>query len=181
MLSADLNSQRGRELRAARAFAPSSRPLRRRLGSQSLLRRPRGSSHDRLRAARRATSNRAESGSRSSRARAATLSANGNIVRVTIVGTYAVNPDRTGVMTRDVSPLGLRVNADFVIVRDGWSLEPSGQTLAWSKPGCTRDRSARVGAETTTPMTSPRLTVCDRTQSPETWGKSSVSRGARRL
>ena len=49
----------------------------------------------------------------------ATLSANGNIVRVTIVGTYAVNPDCTGVMTLDVSPLGLRVNADFVIVRDG--------------------------------------------------------------
>jgi hypothetical protein len=47
----------------------------------------------------------------------ATLSANGNIVRVTIVGTYSVNPDCTGVMTLGVSPLGLTVNADFVIVR----------------------------------------------------------------
>jgi hypothetical protein len=49
----------------------------------------------------------------------ATLSANGNIVRVTIVGTYSVNPDCTGVMTLGVSPLGLTVNADFVIVRNG--------------------------------------------------------------
>jgi hypothetical protein len=49
----------------------------------------------------------------------ATLSANGNIARVTIVGTYVVNPDCTGVMTLNVSPLGLTVNADFVIVRDG--------------------------------------------------------------
>jgi hypothetical protein len=56
----------------------------------------------------------------------ATLSANGNIVRVTVLGTYTVNPDCTGVMTLDVSPLGLRINADFVIVRDGAEFEAIG-------------------------------------------------------
>ena len=43
----------------------------------------------------------------------------GNIVRVTIVGTYSVNLDCTGTMALNVSPLGLPVDADFVIVRDG--------------------------------------------------------------
>jgi hypothetical protein len=56
----------------------------------------------------------------------ATLSANGNIVRVTIVGTYSVNPDCTGSMTLAVSPLGLTVNADFVIVRDSAELHAIG-------------------------------------------------------
>jgi hypothetical protein len=56
----------------------------------------------------------------------ATLSANGNIARVTVVGTYAVNPDCTGTMTLDVSPLGLQVNADFVIVHDGAEFEAIG-------------------------------------------------------
>jgi hypothetical protein len=56
----------------------------------------------------------------------ATLSANGNIARVTIAGTYTVNPDCTGIMTLDVSPLGLRVNADFVIVRDGAEFQAIG-------------------------------------------------------
>ena len=36
---------------------------------------------------------------------AATLSANGNINRVTIQGTYVVNPDCTGSMTDAISPL----------------------------------------------------------------------------
>ena len=45
----------------------------------------------------------------------ATLSTNGNIHRVTIQGTYVVNPDCTGSMTVFVSPLGATVNLDFVI------------------------------------------------------------------
>jgi hypothetical protein len=49
----------------------------------------------------------------------ATLSANGNISKVTIEGTYAVNPDCTGSMTLNVSPLGVTVHADFVIDEDG--------------------------------------------------------------
>ena len=49
----------------------------------------------------------------------ATLSANGNIVRVTVQGTYAVNPDCTGSMTLFVSPFGSTVEADFVIDDDG--------------------------------------------------------------
>jgi hypothetical protein len=49
----------------------------------------------------------------------ATLSANGNIVKVTITGTYTVNPDCTGSMTLYVSPLGATAHADFVIVDDG--------------------------------------------------------------
>ena len=39
----------------------------------------------------------------------ATLSANGNIVRVTVQGTYVVNPDCTGAMTLYVLPLGATV------------------------------------------------------------------------
>jgi hypothetical protein len=49
----------------------------------------------------------------------ATLSANGNIQKVTITGTYTVNPDCTGSMTLNVSPLGVTAHADFVIVDDG--------------------------------------------------------------
>jgi hypothetical protein len=49
----------------------------------------------------------------------ATLSANGNIKRVTVVGTYVVNPDCTGSMTLLVSPFGSTVNLDFVIDDDG--------------------------------------------------------------
>jgi hypothetical protein len=52
----------------------------------------------------------------------ATLSANGNIVRVTVQGTYVVNPDCTGSMTLYVSPIGVTVNADFVIGDDGAEL-----------------------------------------------------------
>jgi hypothetical protein len=52
----------------------------------------------------------------------ATLSANGNISKVTIEGTYTVNPDCTGSMTLNVSPLGVTVHADFVIADDGADL-----------------------------------------------------------
>ena len=49
----------------------------------------------------------------------ATLSANGNINRVTIQGTYVVNPDCTGSMTLFISPLGITAHLDFVIDDDG--------------------------------------------------------------
>jgi hypothetical protein len=49
----------------------------------------------------------------------ATLSANGNINRVTIQGTYVVNPDCTGSMTVLISPLGATAHLDFVIDDDG--------------------------------------------------------------
>jgi hypothetical protein len=52
----------------------------------------------------------------------ATLSANGNIKRVTVVGSYVVNPDCTGSMTLLVSPFGSTVNLDFVIDDDGTEL-----------------------------------------------------------
>lgn len=52
----------------------------------------------------------------------ATLTANGNLRRVTWQGTYAVNPDCTGSMTLSVSPLGATVNLDFVIDDDGAEL-----------------------------------------------------------
>jgi len=53
---------------------------------------------------------------------AATLSANGNIRRVTFDGTYAVNPDCTGSMSLFVLPIGSTVNLDFVIDDDGAEL-----------------------------------------------------------
>jgi len=52
----------------------------------------------------------------------ATLTANGNLRRVTWQGTYVVNPDCTGSMTLYVSPLGATVNLDFVIDDDGAEL-----------------------------------------------------------
>ena len=52
----------------------------------------------------------------------ATLSANGNIIRVTVQGTYVVNPDCTGSMTLFVLPFGRTVNLDFVIDDDGAEL-----------------------------------------------------------
>ena len=52
----------------------------------------------------------------------ATLSANGNIVRVTVQGTYVVNPDCTGSMTLYVFPFGATVLLDFVIDDDGAEL-----------------------------------------------------------
>ena len=52
----------------------------------------------------------------------ATLSANGNIFRVTVQGTYVVNPDCTGSMTFYISPFGTTATADFVIDDDGAEL-----------------------------------------------------------
>jgi hypothetical protein len=52
----------------------------------------------------------------------ATTSSNGNIVKVTIVGKYAVNPDCTGSMTLSVSPFDATVHVDFVIDHDGTEL-----------------------------------------------------------
>jgi hypothetical protein len=52
----------------------------------------------------------------------ATLSANGNISKATIEGTYTVNPDCTGSMTLNVSPLDVTVHADLVIGDDGAEL-----------------------------------------------------------
>ncbi len=49
----------------------------------------------------------------------ATLSANGNVNRVTIQGTYVVNPDCTGSMTVVIAPLGVTAHLDFVIDDDG--------------------------------------------------------------
>jgi hypothetical protein len=56
----------------------------------------------------------------------ATLSANGNIAKVTIQGTYAVNPDCTGSMTLNVLPLNVTAHADFVIDNDGAELRTIG-------------------------------------------------------
>jgi len=52
----------------------------------------------------------------------ATLSANGNPNSVTIAGTYTVNPDCTGSMAVNVSPLGVTLDAYFVIDDHGAEL-----------------------------------------------------------
>lgn len=49
----------------------------------------------------------------------ATLSHNGNILPVTIIGTYTVNPDCTGTFTLQVSPIGITVDVLFVIDNSG--------------------------------------------------------------
>lgn len=56
----------------------------------------------------------------------ATLSANGNIQKVTIQGTYIVNPDCTGYFTLNVSPLAATVHADLVIDDDGVEIRAIG-------------------------------------------------------
>lgn len=56
----------------------------------------------------------------------ATLSANGNIQKVTIQGTYIVNPDCTGSFTLNVSPLGITAHADLVINDDGIEIRTIG-------------------------------------------------------
>jgi hypothetical protein len=56
----------------------------------------------------------------------ATLSANGNIFKVTVEGTYMVNPDCTGSLTVNVFPLGVTVSADFVIDDDGAEIRAVG-------------------------------------------------------
>jgi hypothetical protein len=52
----------------------------------------------------------------------ATLTANGNVFKVTIEGTYTVNPDCTGSLIRYVSPLGVTAHSDLVIDDDGAEL-----------------------------------------------------------
>ncbi len=49
----------------------------------------------------------------------ATLSANGNLIRVSVQGTYLVYPDCTGAMTLYAPAFGSTINADFVIDDDG--------------------------------------------------------------
>jgi hypothetical protein len=51
-----------------------------------------------------------------------TLSANGNIVKVTFFGSYEVNSDCTGSFTLHVAPLGITGTLDFVIDDDGAEL-----------------------------------------------------------
>ena len=47
------------------------------------------------------------------------ISQNGNIVPVTIKGTYMVNPDCTGSITLQISPVGLTTHSFFVIDDSG--------------------------------------------------------------
>ncbi len=68
----------------------------------------------------------------------ATLSANGNISQVTIEGTYEVNPDCTGSMTLNVSPLGATVHADFVVDDHGSEIRAIG-----TDPGVVESRDYR--------------------------------------
>ena len=50
------------------------------------------------------------------------MSANGNINRVTVQGSYVVNRDCTGSMTLNISPFGVTADLDFVIDDDGAEL-----------------------------------------------------------
>src|SRR5579864_85931 len=52
----------------------------------------------------------------------AMVSQNGNIVPVTIKGAYTVNPDCTGTLTVQISPVGLTSHASFVIDDNGAGL-----------------------------------------------------------
>ena len=49
----------------------------------------------------------------------ATLSANGNIMKVAWVGSYVVSPDCTGSMTITIAPFNTTATLDFVINDDG--------------------------------------------------------------
>ena len=49
----------------------------------------------------------------------ATVSQNGNIIPVTIVGTYTVNPDCTGTFTAQISPVDITTHLFFVIDDNG--------------------------------------------------------------
>ena len=52
----------------------------------------------------------------------ATASPNGNIFKLTLQGTYVVNPDCTGSMTLYISPFGATAHLDFVIDDGGAEL-----------------------------------------------------------
>lgn len=49
----------------------------------------------------------------------ATLSQNGNILQVSITGTYTLNPDCTGTMTLQVAPIGVTVHVYFALDSNG--------------------------------------------------------------
>lgn len=48
----------------------------------------------------------------------ATLSQNGNIIQITVTGSYSVNPDCTGTLTLQVAPLGITVHV-FLVIDEG--------------------------------------------------------------
>ena len=50
----------------------------------------------------------------------ATLSQNGNILPITVTGSYTVNSDCTGTMTLQVAPIGVTVHVYFVVA-DSWN------------------------------------------------------------
>jgi hypothetical protein len=50
----------------------------------------------------------------------AMLSQNGNIVPITVTGTYSVNSDCTGTLTLQVSPFGITVHV-YLVISDNWS------------------------------------------------------------
>jgi len=52
----------------------------------------------------------------------ATITSNGNVNKVTIEGTYAVNRDCTGSMTLNIPGLGATIHEDFVLHDDGTAL-----------------------------------------------------------
>jgi hypothetical protein len=54
---------------------------------------------------------------------AATLSANGNIVQLTITGTYTVKPDCTGTMSLVIKQFGVTIPLFFVIADSGKELQ----------------------------------------------------------
>jgi hypothetical protein len=68
----------------------------------------------------------------------ATLSGNGNTVKVTAAGTYTVNPDCTATFALLVSPFGITVHAFFVINGDGTEFQ-----LIETDSGFVITRSAR--------------------------------------
>jgi hypothetical protein len=69
---------------------------------------------------------------------AVTLSQNGNILPVTITGTYTVNPDCTGTFTLQVSPIDVTVHVFFVIDDSG-----NGFQAIETDPGLVITRIAR--------------------------------------
>src|SRR5579864_9335971 len=59
---------------------------------------------------------------------AVTSSQNGNILPLTITGSYTVNPDCTGTMTLQVSPIAVTVDVFFVIDDGGNGFQAIGET-----------------------------------------------------